>query len=83
MQDNPSLAIEICGHTDNTGEDEYNQALSEKRAKSVSDFLTQRGINASRTRFKGCGSTQPVATNSTASGRQLNRRVEFIILASE
>ncbi len=83
MQDNPALTIEICGHTDSTGEDDYNQILSEKRAKSVADFLTQRDIPAPRVRFRGCGSTQPIATNTTAKGRQMNRRVEFIILQTE
>lgn len=83
MQNNPSLSIEICGHTDSTGEDDYNLTLSEKRAKAVADYLTERGIPANRTRFKGCGSTQPIATNTTAKGRQLNRRVEFIILQNE
>ncbi len=83
MMDNPHLAIEICGHTDNSGEDDYNQSLSEKRAKSVVDYLNTNGVRQERTRFKGCGSTQPVATNNTEAGRQMNRRVEFVILQNE
>lgn len=83
MRDNPQLAIEVCGHTDSTGEDEYNRTLSEKRAQSVVDYLNSNGIPYNRTRFKGCGSAQPIATNTTAKGRQLNRRVEFIVLLDE
>ncbi|MBI5916640.1 MAG: OmpA family protein [Bacteroidetes bacterium] len=83
MRENPQLAIEVCGHTDSIGEDEYNQTLSEKRARAVAEYLTGNGIHASRTRFKGCGSAQPVATNNTPQGRQLNRRVEFIVMQTE
>lgn len=83
MNQNPQMAIEICGHTDNTGTDDYNLSLSEKRAKAVVEFLTKNGINPSRTEFRGCGSNQPVASNATATGRQMNRRVEFIILQVE
>lgn len=77
------MAIEVCGHTDSIGDDEHNQALSEKRAKAVAEYLTGNGIPASRTRFKGCGSAQPVANNNTPQGRQMNRRVEFIVLQTE
>ncbi|MBK9013458.1 MAG: OmpA family protein [Saprospiraceae bacterium] len=83
MRDNPQLAIEVCGHTDSIGDDEHNQALSEKRARAVSEYLTGNGIPTSRTRFKGCGSAQPVANNATPQGRQMNRRVEFIVLQTE
>ena len=83
MQENPGLSIEICGHTDNTGQYDYNRELSEKRAKAVSDFLISNGIPNDRTRFRGCGSAQPIATNATAQGRQLNRRVEFVVLQNE
>jgi outer membrane protein OmpA-like peptidoglycan-associated protein len=83
MKDNPQLAIEICGHTDSTGEDDYNLTLSEKRAKAVVEYLNTQGIPSSRTHFRGCGSSQPIATNATPEGRQLNRRVEFIVLQSE
>lgn len=83
MRDNPSLAIEICGHTDNTGKYEYNRELSEKRAKAVSEYLISNGIPTDRTSFRGCGSAQPIATNATPQGRQLNRRVEFVVLQNE
>lgn len=83
MSENPSLVIEVCGHTDSTGEIEYNQELSEKRAKSVADYLNTNGITPDRTRYKGCGSSQPIATNATPQGRQLNRRVEFVVLQNE
>ena len=83
LQDYPQFAIEVCGHTDSTGEDDYNRTLSERRARSVVDFLNANGIPPGRTRFKGCGSAQPIATNSTAKGRQLNRRVEFVVLHGE
>jgi OOP family OmpA-OmpF porin len=83
MRGNPQLAIEICGHTDSVGGDDYNQSLSEKRAKAVAEYLTNNGIPAARTRFKGCGSAQPVADNTTVQGRQMNRRVEFVVLQTE
>ncbi|MCB0518080.1 MAG: OmpA family protein [Lewinellaceae bacterium] len=83
MRNNPQLAIEVCGHTDSTGEDEYNRSLSEKRARSVVDYLIANGIPDSRTRYRGCGSAQPIATNATPQGRQMNRRVEFIVLQNE
>ena len=83
MRQSPQLAIEVCGHTDSMGDDEYNQTLSEKRAKSVAEYLTGNGIPTSRTRYKGCGSAQPVADNKTPQGRQMNRRVEFIVLQTE
>ena len=83
MRDNPSLAIEVCGHTDSTGNSDYNHELSEKRAKAVADYLLSNGITKGRTYYRGCGSAQPIATNSTAQGRQLNRRVEFVVLQNE
>ena len=83
MRDNPGLSIEICGHTDNTGGYDYNRELSENRAKAVSDYLITNGISVNRTRHRGCGSAQPIATNSTPQGRQLNRRVEFVVLQNE
>ena len=83
MRQNPQLSIEVCGHTDSVGDNEYNQSLSEKRAKAVADYLVGNGIPNARTRFKGCGSAQPVADNNTPQGRQMNRRVEFIVLQME
>lgn len=80
MQDNPGMVIEIRGHTDSMGEDNYNIYLSRKRAKAVVAFLNENGISKSRTRYKGFGNTDPIATNQSEEGRQLNRRVEFLII---
>jgi outer membrane protein OmpA-like peptidoglycan-associated protein len=72
--------IEIEGHTDAIGSDEYNLKLSEMRASSVRDYLFTSGINSNRiVAARGFGKTKPVATNSTAEGRQMNRRVEIVI----
>ncbi len=75
----PGLRLEVEGHTDSVGTDEYNQKLSEARGASVRDYLTQAGMAASSVTSKGLGENQPIATNDTASGRQKNRRVELII----
>ncbi|OCH16778.1 hypothetical protein A6E05_02815 [Aliivibrio sp. 1S165] len=72
---NPSVNIVISGHTDNVGRSSYNQWLSEQRAESVAMYLTYRGIDAHRIRTVGYGELAPVATNETAEGRALNRRV--------
>lgn len=80
MQENPSMIIEIRGHTDSVGENDYNVYLSRKRAKAVVDFLNENGINKSRTRYAGYGDSDPVANNSNTKGRQLNRRVEFLVI---
>ncbi|MFA6925201.1 MAG: OmpA family protein [Bacteroidales bacterium] len=77
----PTFVIEISGHTDNVGLAEYNKTLSKKRAEAVVDFLAEKGISKSRLTYKGYGSEQPIATNSTAEGRQQNRRTEFKILS--
>jgi outer membrane protein OmpA-like peptidoglycan-associated protein len=75
----PSLKLEVEGHTDSVGTDEYNMQLSENRANSVRDYLVQQGINTSSIAARGFGESQPVATNDTAAGRQQNRRVELIV----
>ncbi|MBN8703542.1 MAG: OmpA family protein [Bacteroidetes bacterium] len=80
LNDIPSLQIEISGHTDNKGSAGYNQNLSESRAKAVVDYLLNKGIAPSRLTYKGYGFTQPIATNDTEEGRQMNRRTEFKIL---
>ena len=80
LYDNPSMEIEISGHTDNIGSDEYNNKLSYERANAVLNYLVSKFISASRLTAKGYGKTKPIATNDTEEGRQLNRRVEFIIL---
>jgi outer membrane protein OmpA-like peptidoglycan-associated protein len=75
----PSLKLEVEGHTDSVGTDEYNMKLSENRANSVRDYLVQQGINTSSIAARGFGESQPVATNDTAAGRQQNRRVELVV----
>lgn len=78
---NPKIRIEVGGHTDNVGGKQYNQQLSEKRAKSVFDYLIQKNIPATRLEFKGYGDSKPVADNSSEQGRSQNRRTEFTILS--
>ncbi|MDX1981602.1 MAG: OmpA family protein [Bryobacteraceae bacterium] len=75
----PGLKLEVEGHTDSVGGDDYNQRLSEQRGASVRDYLTQAGMQAGSVTTKGLGKTQPVASNDTAKGRQQNRRVEIVI----
>lgn len=75
--------IIIEGHTDNTGSRELNQGLSERRAQAVATYARSRGVDASRMQSKGYAFDQPIADNTTAEGRQQNRRVEVIIVASE
>jgi outer membrane protein OmpA-like peptidoglycan-associated protein len=74
----PNVKVEIGGHTDNQGGDSYNLALSNDRAKSVMNYLVQRGISADRITARGYGKTRPVATNDTPEGRAKNRRVEVV-----
>ncbi|MGH9741626.1 MAG: OmpA family protein [Candidatus Acidiferrum sp.] len=75
----PGLNLQIEGHTDSVGGDEFNQQLSERRADTVRDFLAEQGVPASTITARGFGKTQPVATNDTAEGRQRNRRVELVL----
>ena len=75
----PGLYLEIEGHTDSVGGDEYNQRLSEQRAMAVRDYLTEQGIPATAVTAKGFGKSLPVATNDNAAGRQRNRRVELVV----
>ena len=79
----PDTNIEIQGHTDNAGTDEYNQGLSERRAGSVSAYIRGKGITSSRISIKGFGESAPKYTNDTEDGRALNRRVDFLITANE
>lgn len=72
--------VEVAGHTDSTGSDAYNQALSERRANTVSEYLTSQGVMRQRLITLGMGESWPVADNATASGRQLNRRVEITMV---
>jgi outer membrane protein OmpA-like peptidoglycan-associated protein len=75
----PGLKLEVEGHTDAVGGDDYNQQLSEKRAGAVRDYLVQQGIPADAIVARGMGKTQPVASNDTPEGRQQNRRVELVL----
>src|SRR5580765_797272 len=78
LKRNPSVRVEVDGHTDSVGTDAYNQKLSERRAKGVYDYLIEHGVSDSQiTGSKGFGESQPIATNDTAEGRQQNRRVEL------
>lgn len=79
LAENPTLRIRVIGHTDNVGSDKDNMILSEGRAESVKEALTNRGIAPERIETVGMGRTQPVATNNTEEGRSKNRRVEYII----
>ncbi|MDR2968441.1 MAG: OmpA family protein [Tannerellaceae bacterium] len=83
LKANPDTYIKIVGHTDSTGSVDYNQTLSEKRAKSVDDYLLLQGISQDRMTYEGKGVHQPVADNNTLEGRSLNRRVEIMIVANE
>ena len=78
LEKNPSLTIEIQGHSDNIGSNTYNAKLSEKRAMAVRDYLAKKGINPKRLYPVGYGSLRPIATNKTEAGRELNRRVELV-----
>lgn len=80
LNNNPTLKVELGGHTDNVGKESDNQQLSEQRARAVRDYLIVQGIDASRLTYRGYGESQPVASNDTEEGRSLNRRTEFKII---
>ncbi|MBX2893407.1 MAG: OmpA family protein [Saprospiraceae bacterium] len=80
MQEHPNMVIEIIGHTDSIGDDDYNKFLSRCRAKSVVIFLLENKIKPGRLRYRGAGKHQPIATNDTEEGRAQNRRVEFVVV---
>jgi len=80
LKDTPNLKIEISGYTDSKGTNEYNKTLSEGRAKAVVDYLINLGITANRLVYKGYGENNPISTNETEAGRQLNRRTEFKVI---
>src|SRR5690606_29070024 len=86
LNDYPEMKLAIGAHTDNKGSDKYNQALSQKRAKSTVDYLTSKGIAKERLTFKGYGESQPLfdcGGNCTSDEDQKNRRVEFKIIKEE
>jgi OOP family OmpA-OmpF porin len=78
LEDNPKISLEVQGHTDNVGGDAYNMKLSQARADAVRAYLVSKGISPSRLVSKGYGYHQPLVPNTTASNRELNRRVQFI-----
>jgi outer membrane protein OmpA-like peptidoglycan-associated protein len=80
MKRKKNIRIEIAGHTDSTGEEEDNMKLSQRRADRVKQYLVKKGIDANRIEAKGYGENQPVADNSTKTGRQKNRRTEVRII---
>jgi outer membrane protein OmpA-like peptidoglycan-associated protein len=79
----PDTNIEIQGHTDNTGTDEYNQGLSERRANAVAAYIRSNNIKRKRVTIKGYGESAPKYSNDTEDGRSNNRRVDFLITANE
>ncbi len=80
MKDNPRIRVEIAGHTDSIGSDDYNAKLSTARAQAVAAWLVERGIDTARISAKGYGKTKPIATNDTEDGRSQNRRVTFTVV---
>ncbi|MBK8845031.1 MAG: OmpA family protein [Bacteroidetes bacterium] len=79
MQDNPAYLIDINGYTDDVGDENANLTLSQNRAAAVKQYLQDKGVNANRIKSAGFGEANPVANNKTATGRALNRRVEFVV----
>ena len=79
LKEAPNWKLKITGHTDNTGTEPFNRKLSKARAEAVKSYLVSKGIDATRITTDGLGSSKPIASNSTAEGRNANRRVEFLI----
>ena len=79
LQEDPTAAFEVGGHTDNVGSEPTNRILSAQRAKAVIDYLISKGIVADRLASKGYGASRPITENSTEEGRQQNRQIEFSI----
>ena len=77
LREYPSTTVDVAGHADSTGPDDYNQALSQRRADAVAQSLVSNGVQAVRVVAVGFGEARPIADNATASGRQANRRVEI------
>lgn len=83
LKNNPDTNINVYGHTDSRGADDYNLRLSERRANAVVSYLSSLGIASNRMIAKGIGEAEPIASNDTDAGRAKNRRVEFAITANE
>ena len=77
LKENPNVSVKVEGHTDNIGSKEYNQNLSERRAKAVANYLIENGADAGRVTTEGFGFSKPIASNDTAEGRAQNRRTEL------
>jgi outer membrane protein OmpA-like peptidoglycan-associated protein len=82
MKENPTMVIELAGHTDNQGDKKLNMELSQKRVWAVIDYLATKGIARNRMTGKGYGGTKPIMPNDSEANRQQNRRVEFKIVKS-
>jgi outer membrane protein OmpA-like peptidoglycan-associated protein len=80
LKEYDKTVIEVAGHTDSTGSEQYNQALSQRRAQSVASYLSTHGISGQRLMTVGAGESHPVASNDTEQGRSANRRVELTIV---
>jgi outer membrane protein OmpA-like peptidoglycan-associated protein len=83
LGENPRMRIRLLSHTDSKGSDDYNQKLSEARAKSVVSWLIEQGVPMARLEFRGMGESMPIDTNDTDEGRQNNRRTEFEIIGND
>jgi outer membrane protein OmpA-like peptidoglycan-associated protein len=79
LQDNKGFRVSIQGHTSSEGADDHNQSLSDRRAHAVLEYVADKGISRDRLASVGFSSSQPTQSNSTASGREANRRVEFVV----
>ena len=79
MKQSPGSTATIVGHTDSTASEEYNQALSERRAEAVKAVMVDQGVNADAIETSGRGELEPVGDNDTAEGRQANRRIEAVV----
>ncbi len=80
MRENPTVRIQLSGHTDSKGSEEYNMTLSKDRAKAALEYLAKKGVPRQRMEYKGYGKTQPIADNKTEAGRATNRRTEILII---
>ena len=80
LRNNARVRVEVQGHTDDIGSDQYNQALSEQRAQAVVDYMINAGIATNRMEPRGYGETQPIVANDSNANRSLNRRVDFVVI---
>ena len=81
LKENEHIKVEIQGHTDNVGNEKANLLLSDNRAKAVEEYMIEQGISPVRLRYKGYGSSKPVASNQTDAGKFKNRRTVFVIIS--